>query len=169
MAWWLNLRFGMLRRAHAFYIYWSNGSRRRRRQLQRRVFNEASDATISWSLRNDSFVILDTAKFSHQLLLKYFEHNNFSSFMHQLKYLRFQKNWYRSLGICKWRIHQRPAPLIPTFACPCMASHHLTHASFFKPTTHSIIYAIIPSTALIYQNGQILLGRWVILICRYCQ
>lgn len=44
----------------------------------------ASNAIISWSPNNDSFVIWDAAEFSHQLLPKYFKHNNFSSFMRQL-------------------------------------------------------------------------------------
>ena len=48
------------------------------------VDDEASDAIISWSPTNDSFVIRDAAEFSNQLLSKYFKHSNFSSFMRQL-------------------------------------------------------------------------------------
>lgn len=55
------------------------------------VDDEASDAIISWNLSNDSFVIRDTTEFSHQLLPKYFKHNNFSSFMRQLNIYGFRK------------------------------------------------------------------------------
>ncbi|TYH33019.1 hypothetical protein ES332_D13G029800v1 [Gossypium tomentosum] len=48
------------------------------------VDDESTDAIISWSQNNDSFIIWDMTEFSVHLLPKFFKHSNFSSFIRQL-------------------------------------------------------------------------------------
>uniref|UniRef100_A0A5B7A789 Heat stress transcription factor n=1 Tax=Davidia involucrata TaxID=16924 RepID=A0A5B7A789_DAVIN len=55
------------------------------------VDDQSTDALISWSSTNDSFVIWDASKFSSELLPKYFKHSNFSSFIRQLNIYGFRK------------------------------------------------------------------------------
>uniref|UniRef100_A0A5B7A7E5 Heat stress transcription factor n=1 Tax=Davidia involucrata TaxID=16924 RepID=A0A5B7A7E5_DAVIN len=55
------------------------------------VSDQSTDALISWSSTNNSFVIWDESKFSSELLPKYFKHNNFSSFIRQLNIYGFRK------------------------------------------------------------------------------
>lgn len=54
------------------------------------VEDESTDAIVSWSQSNDSFVIWDMTEFC-VLLPKYFKHQNFSSFMRQLNIYGFRK------------------------------------------------------------------------------
>lgn len=48
------------------------------------VEDPSTDAIVSWSPANNSFVVWDPPEFSRDLLPKYFKHNNFSSFVRQL-------------------------------------------------------------------------------------
>ncbi|KAI3507277.1 hypothetical protein L1887_22194 [Cichorium endivia] len=50
----------------------------------------STDALISWSPTNDSFIVWNEAEFTSELLPKYFKHSNYSSFQRQLNiYVRF--------------------------------------------------------------------------------
>nr|XP_012466202.1 unnamed protein product [Gossypium raimondii] len=55
------------------------------------VDDESTDAIISWSQNNDSFIIWDMTEFSVHLLPKFFKHSNFSSFIRQLNIYGFRK------------------------------------------------------------------------------
>jgi heat shock transcription factor len=48
------------------------------------VDDSSTDAIVSWSATNNSFVVWDPPEFARDLLPKYFKHNNFSSFVRQL-------------------------------------------------------------------------------------
>eukprot|EP00850_Spirogloea_muscicola_P026485 SM007816S22552 [mRNA] locus=s7816:444:653:- [translate_table: standard] len=48
------------------------------------VEDGATDAVVSWSTNNNSFVVWNPPEFARDLLPKYFKHNNFSSFVRQL-------------------------------------------------------------------------------------
>ncbi|GKV52848.1 hypothetical protein SLEP1_g59404 [Rubroshorea leprosula] len=48
------------------------------------VDDSATDAIVSWSPTNNSFVVWNPPEFARDLLPKYFKHNNFSSFVRQL-------------------------------------------------------------------------------------
>lgn len=48
------------------------------------VDDPSTDAIVSWSATNNSFVVWDPPEFARDLLPKFFKHNNFSSFVRQL-------------------------------------------------------------------------------------
>lgn len=48
------------------------------------VDDPSTDAVVSWSQNNKSFIVLNPLQFSSELLPRFFKHNNFSSFIRQL-------------------------------------------------------------------------------------
>ncbi|KAK8603858.1 hypothetical protein V6N13_096327 [Hibiscus sabdariffa] len=68
------------------------------------VDDPATDAIVSWSPTNNSFVVWNPPEFARDLLPKYFKHNNFSSFVRQLNTYQLNGaqmgNWEKKADPC---------------------------------------------------------------------
>ncbi|THH02994.1 hypothetical protein EW145_g6623 [Phellinidium pouzarii] len=65
------------------------------------VSDSATDSLIRWSDGGDSFFVLDHERVAHDVLPRWFKHNNFASFVRQLNMYGFHKIPHLQQGVLK--------------------------------------------------------------------
>ncbi|KAH8117395.1 hypothetical protein DFH11DRAFT_1007948 [Phellopilus nigrolimitatus] len=70
-------------------------------KLYEMVSDSATDSLIRWSDSGDSFFVLDHERVAHDVLPRWFKHNNFASFVRQLNMYGFHKIPHLQQGVLK--------------------------------------------------------------------
>lgn len=64
--------------------------------------NPANSHIIEWHPDGDAFIIHAPVQLSKEILVKYFRHSNFASFIRQLNLYGFKKRQNNESGTCFW-------------------------------------------------------------------